>query len=90
MKLFSVNIYFSGALIESIHLSDEGIVTKSAKGKSDLKSKCMAVKGLDPKLVETILNEVVPNSSTGVKFSDVSGQEKVIENKNAPSTYCIH
>ena len=50
----------------------------------------MAVKGLDPKLVETILNEVVPNSSTGVKFSDVSGQEKVIENKNAPSTYCIH
>jgi len=55
---------------------DEGVVTKSAKGKSDLKSKCMAVKGLDPKLVETILNEVVPNSSTGVKFSDVSGQEK--------------
>jgi len=53
----------------------DGVITHS-KGKGDLKSKCMQIKGQDPKLVETILNEVVPKSSTGVKFSDVSGQEK--------------
>jgi hypothetical protein len=38
---------------------------------------CLQVKGLDPKLVETILNEVVPKSLTGINFKDVSGQNKV-------------
>jgi len=41
-----------------------------------LKSRCLKVKGLDPKLVETILNEVVPKSLTGINFKDVSGQNK--------------
>lgn len=42
-----------------------------------MKSKCTGLKSLDQKLVEMILDEVVPKSSTGVKFADVSGQEKV-------------
>lgn len=41
-----------------------------------MKSRCLKVKGLDPKLVETILNEVVPKSLTGINFKDVSGQNK--------------
>ncbi|XP_023326776.1 spastin [Eurytemora carolleeae] len=44
--------------------------------KDELKSKCTGLKSLDQKLVEMILDEVVPKSSTGVKFADVSGQEK--------------
>ena len=35
------------------------------------------IKGCDSKLVEAIVNEVVPKGATGVRFSDISGQEKV-------------
>ena len=34
------------------------------------------IKGCDPKLVETILNEVIPRGSTGVSWADVAGQDK--------------
>ena len=34
------------------------------------------IKGCDSKLVEAIVNEVVPKGATGVRFSDISGQEK--------------
>ena len=34
------------------------------------------IKGCDAKLVEAIVNEVVPKGATGVRFSDISGQEK--------------
>ena len=33
-----------------------------------------AIKGVDSKLVEMILNEVIPRGSTGVTWADVSGQ----------------
>jgi hypothetical protein len=32
---------------------------------------------VDPKLVEMILAEVVPQQSTGVRFQDIAGQDKV-------------
>ena len=50
---------------------------EKGSGKEDLKSKCSGLKNVDQKLVEMILDEVVPKSSTGVTFADVSGQEKV-------------
>ena len=34
------------------------------------------IKGCDSKLVEAIVNEAVPKGATGVRFSDISGQEK--------------
>jgi len=34
------------------------------------------MKGLDPKFVESIIGEVIVKNSAGVKFSDVSGQDK--------------
>ena len=34
------------------------------------------IKGCDSKLVEAMVNEVVPKGATGVRFSDISGQEK--------------
>ena len=34
------------------------------------------IKGCDSKLVEAIVNEVVPKGATGVRFNDISGQEK--------------
>ena len=37
---------------------------------------CQLIKGCDPKLVETILNEVIPRGSTGVSWADVAGQDK--------------
>ena len=38
------------------------------------KSSFQAIKGVDSKLVEMILNEVIPRGSTGVTWADVSGQ----------------
>ena len=37
-------------------------------------SSFQAIKGVDSKLVEMILNEVIPRGSTGVTWADVSGQ----------------
>ena len=45
--------------------------------KEGLKKAGQVIKGCDGKLVETILNEVIPKGATGVSWADVSGQEKV-------------
>lgn len=50
-----------------------------SSAKEGLKSSCSGIKGVDKALVETILNEVVPKGMGGVKFSDISGQEKAKE-----------
>jgi hypothetical protein len=42
-----------------------------------LKAQCANIRGVDPKLVEMILTEVVPQEATGVRFEDVAGQDKV-------------
>jgi len=42
-----------------------------------LKALCAGIRGVDPKLVEMILAEVVPQQSTGVRFQDIAGQDKV-------------
>ena len=46
---------------------------------------CQLIKGCDPKLVETILNEVIPRGSTGVSWADVAGQDKA---KVIATQYC--
>jgi len=51
----------------------------SKTARDGLKSACQAIKGVDSKLVETILNEVVPRGMCGVKFGDISGQDKAKE-----------
>ena len=38
--------------------------------------KCSSIKGLDPKFVEAIVDEVIVKNSAGVKFADISGQDK--------------
>jgi len=49
----------------------------SSRKKSDLDGDATKlIKGCDSKLVEAIVNEVVPKGATGVRFSDISGQEK--------------
>jgi len=50
-----------------------------SSAKEGLKSSCSAIKGIDRTMVETILNEVVPKGMGGVKFSDISGQDKAKE-----------
>ena len=55
----------------------------SAKKHSEregLQRSCQSIKGVDSKLIEMILNEVIPRGSTGVTWQDVSGQDKA---KNA-------
>ena len=44
--------------------------------RENLKRSCGVIKGCDSKLVESILNEVIPRGTTGVSWSDVAGQEK--------------
>ena len=44
--------------------------------RENLKKSCGVIKGCDSKLVESILNEVIPRGTTGVTWADVSGQEK--------------
>ena len=44
--------------------------------RENLKKSCGVIKGCDSKLVESILNEVIPRGTTGVSWVDVSGQEK--------------
>ena len=46
--------------------------------RDELKQQCSALKGVDQKLIESVLDEVIPGSSTGVTFNDVSGQQKVV------------
>ena len=51
----------------------------STRKKSDMdgvRDVTKLIKGCDAKLVEAIVNEVVPKGATGVRFSDISGQEK--------------
>lgn len=50
--------------------------TKKTSDRDGLKKACQVIKGCDGKLVETILNEVIPKGATGVCWADVSGQEK--------------
>jgi len=50
-----------------------------SSAKEALKTSCSGIKGVDKALVETILNEVVPKGMGGVKFSDISGQQKAKE-----------
>ena len=53
------------------------------KGEGRLKALCAGIKGVDPKLIEMILGEVVPqHHSTGVTFQDVAGQDKVRQTTN--------
>ena len=49
---------------------------RKATERENLKKSCGVIKGCDSKLVESILNEVIPRGTTGVSWSDVSGQEK--------------
>ena len=35
---------------------------------------CQLIKGCDPKLVESILHEVIPSGGTGVGWGEVAGQ----------------
>lgn len=37
---------------------------------------CQLIKGCDPKLVESILHEVIPSGGTGVGWAEVAGQAK--------------
>lgn len=53
-----------------------GASVKKAADRENLKRTCQAIKGVDSKLVEMILNEVIPRGSTGVTWADVSGQDK--------------
>jgi len=39
-------------------------------------NKCTSIPGLDSKLVESIVGEVIIKNSAGVKFKDISGQDK--------------
>jgi len=50
--------------------------SRKVSDRDGLKKACQVIKGCDGKLVEMILNEVVPKGATGVSWSDVSGQEK--------------
>ena len=59
--------------------SDQARSPVSSRKKSDLdgvRNATKLIKGCDSKLVEAIVNEVVPKGATGVRFSDISGQEK--------------
>ena len=59
--------------------SDQARSPASGRKKSDLdgvRNATKLIKGCDSKLVEAIVNEVVPKGATGVRFSDISGQEK--------------
>ena len=49
---------------------------RKATERENLKRSCGVIKGCDSKLVESILNEVIPRGTTGVSWADVSGQEK--------------
>ena len=59
--------------INSIALSSSSTVRKSAE-RENLRKSCQVIKGCDSKLVEMILNEVIPRGSTGVTWADVSGR----------------
>eukprot|EP00092_Neocalanus_flemingeri_P033603 GFUD01036531.1.p1 GENE.GFUD01036531.1~~GFUD01036531.1.p1 ORF type:complete len:574 (+),score=222.58 GFUD01036531.1:126-1847(+) len=50
--------------------------SRKVSDRDSLKKACQVIKGCDGKLVEMILNEVVPKGATGVSWADVSGQEK--------------
>jgi len=56
--------------------SSGGAARRGAAEKESLRRSCQLIKGCDPKLVETILNEVIPRGSTGVSWADVAGQDK--------------
>ena len=59
--------------------SDQARSPVSSRKKSDLdgvRNATKLIKGCDSKLVEAIVNEVVPKGATGVRFSDISGQER--------------
>ena len=61
------------------YFSDQARSPVSSRKKSDLdgvRNATKVIKGCDSKLVEAIVNEVVPKGATGVRFSDISGQEK--------------
>jgi len=53
-----------------------GPATRKMSERDGLRKACQVIKGCDGKLVETILNEVIPKGATGVSWADVSGQEK--------------
>jgi len=50
--------------------------SRKMSDRDGLKKSCQVIKGCDSKLVEMILNEVIPKGATGVSWADVSGQEK--------------
>lgn len=57
----------------------KGARSPAAKGRGEvegLREATRVIKGCEPKLVEAILQEVVPSGATGVRFADISGQEK--------------
>jgi len=66
--------------INSITPSSSSTVRKTTGDKEGLRKSCQLIKGTDSKLVDMILNEVIPKGSTGVTWADVSGQDKA---KNA-------
>ena len=63
---------------ESLRRSCQVVVVQCSKVErtNDNGWLCQLIKGCDPKLVETILNEVIPRGSTGVSWADVAGQDK--------------
>ena len=57
----------------------KGARSPASKGRGEvegLREASKVIKGCDPKLVEAILQEVVASGATGVRFDDISGQEK--------------
>ena len=50
------------------------IFRKTTGDKEGLRKSCQLIKGTDSKLVDMILNEVIPKGSTGVTWADVSGK----------------
>jgi len=64
----------SSSKVRPVNPSNPG--ARKTSEKEGLKKACQVIKGCDGKLVETILNEVIPKGATGVSWADVSGQEK--------------
>ena len=52
------------------------IFRKTTGDKEGLRKSCQLIKGTDSKLVDMILNEVIPKGSTGVTWADVSGNKE--------------
>jgi len=74
LRLKNNNISTSSSKVRPANTSNPG--ARKSSDKEGLRKACQVIKGCDGKLVETILNEVIPKGATGVSWADVSGQEK--------------